>query len=109
MTDRETDALGPFAASFQESVRFEIQMRERTIVQDMNLEMLLDKLNVHRRGDRVNWTLGIVRMILSRDATRELIARSIHMLEDEDKISIAEAIQADLERLEYRPRRARGQ
>lgn len=100
MTETNADAppLAPPASG--ETIRFEIQLRERTVVQDMNLELMLENLSVHRRGERVNWTLGIVRMILSRDATRDLIAKSIHMLEDEDKWAIAEAIAGDLERLQ---------
>lgn len=103
MPEAEPDA--PFKpASPEDVVRFEIEIRERRVVQEMNLDVFLERVGVHRRGDRVFWTLGIVRMVLGRLATRELIIRSIHMLEDEDKVAIGEAIAADIEKSGYRPR-----
>lgn len=88
-------------------VRIEVSLPGKKYHHNVATDVFLDGTLVSRRDELVHWVIDVVHVAMTRGTARELLGKTLHMLEDKDKWAIVEPILQELERHSYKskPRR----
>lgn len=79
-------------------VRFETSLSGEDHVQETNLDVAIQKIRGHRRGENIIWDFNRVRMIVAEEGAEELITATVSVLSEDRRLRIALGMLEDLER-----------
>lgn len=99
---RTPEAHPPPTASPENFVRIEVNLPGKRYHHNVATDVFLDGSLVSRRADLVHWVIDVIHVTMHRSTTRDLLGKTLHMLDDEDKWAIVEPIIRELERNGYR-------
>lgn len=79
-------------------VRIETNLQGHDHVLETNLDMAIQKIRSHRRGESIIWDFNRVRMIVEEHDAEALLSATLSVLSEDRKLRIALDLLEELER-----------